>query len=164
MNFLVKICEFYGTIAFFVFVGLVLGRYENDPDAFTKSVLAAAVWPLLAYEEIYDRKFETERFDLEYIEFQAVDYRGRASSNAVMFTRFRVKASNAPFPQVVELRGHTSVMMVVLNCDGDQYVILVKQPRIASGFFNFAKLSVEAIKTSIISRYLSPLYIWITPF
>ncbi len=65
MNFLVKICEFYGTIAFFVFVGLVLVRYEHDPDKFTKSVLAAAVWPLLAYEEIYDRKFELEHLDFE---------------------------------------------------------------------------------------------------
>jgi len=65
VNFLVKICEFYGTIAFFVFLGLVFGRYEYDQDKFTKSVLGASVWPLLAYEEIYDRKFELKHLDLE---------------------------------------------------------------------------------------------------
>ncbi len=63
MCFLRKICEFYGAITFFVFLGLVLGRYENDPDAFTKSVLEAAVWPILAYEEIYDRKPDLEFLD-----------------------------------------------------------------------------------------------------
>lgn len=65
MCFLRKIVEFYGTVAFFVFLGLVLVRFEHDPDRFTKSVLQAAVWPLLAYEEIYDQKFELERLDLE---------------------------------------------------------------------------------------------------
>lgn len=65
MGFLEKIVEFYGTIAFFVFLGLVLVRYEHDPDKFTKSVLGAAVWPLLAYEEIYDQKFDLEHLDLE---------------------------------------------------------------------------------------------------
>jgi len=65
VDFLIKICEFYAAIAFFVFLGLVLVRYENDPDAFTKSVLRAAVWPILAYEEIYDRKPNLEFLDPE---------------------------------------------------------------------------------------------------
>ena len=65
MCFLGKIVEFYGTIAFFVFLGLVLVRYENDSDRFTKSVLRAAVWPLLAYEEIYDRKLDLQHIDLD---------------------------------------------------------------------------------------------------
>lgn len=63
MCFLRKICEFYATITFLVFLGLVLGRYGNDPDGFVKSVLEASVWPLLAYEQIYDRKFDFERLD-----------------------------------------------------------------------------------------------------
>lgn len=63
MRFLGKIVEFYATITFLVFLGLVLGRYENDPDRFLKSVLEASVWPLLAYEQIYDRKFDFERLD-----------------------------------------------------------------------------------------------------
>lgn len=65
MCFLGKIVEFYSTIAFFVFLGLVLVRYENDPDRFTKSVLRAAAWPLLAYEEIYDRKLDLQPIDLD---------------------------------------------------------------------------------------------------
>ena len=60
-----KICELYASIAFFVFLGLLLVRHEHDPDKFTKSVLGAAVWPLLAYEQIYDKKFELEYLDLD---------------------------------------------------------------------------------------------------
>lgn len=72
-------------------------------------------------------------YPVENIEVTAVDYRGRPGPTMVMFVRLRIKAANAPFAQIVELRGDTVVMLPVFRCEGRDYTVLVIQPRIAVG-------------------------------
>jgi len=78
-------------------------------------------------------------FAVSQITVQAVDFRGKPSLETVMFVRFLVQA-NKPFPEVVELRGTTVVMLVVLRCKGMVFTVLVRQPRIASGDYGLVEI------------------------
>ena len=81
-----------------------------------------------------------DRFQTSSVFIQAVDFRGKPAPETVMFVRLRARASNAPFDQIVELRGGTVVLLPVLSCEGVDYTILVIQPRIASGNYELAEV------------------------
>ena len=72
-------------------------------------------------------------FDIQGVVVTAVDFKGKPSAENVMFVRLAVKTADVPFPQVVELRGGTVVMLVVLHCEGVDYGVLVAQPRLPTG-------------------------------
>jgi ADP-sugar diphosphatase len=84
-------------------------------------------------------------FGVSEIHIQAVDFRGRPSAENVMFIRMRVKATTAPHMQIVELRGGTSGMFVILECDGVEYVVLVVQPRLPTGHMYLVELPAGMI-------------------
>lgn len=86
------------------------------------------------------------RFGVTNIEVQAVDFRGNPSKDSVMFMRFRVTATSAPFPQVVELRGGTSVMLPILRCEGREFTVLVQQPRLATGNYSLPEIPAGMIE------------------
>lgn len=72
--------------------------------------------------------------DIERVTVTAVDFRSKPSAANVMFVRLAVNLKGAPtIDYVVELRGGTVVMLVVLNCDGIDYTVLVQQPRLPTG-------------------------------
>ncbi len=85
------------------------------------------------------------RFAPSAINLQAVDFRGKPSAGSVLFVRMLVKAANAPFNQIVELRGGTSVMLPILECEGQLYTVLVKQPRLAIGEYEAVELPAGMI-------------------
>jgi 8-oxo-dGTP pyrophosphatase MutT (NUDIX family) len=58
----------------------------------------------------------------------------------VRLVRLAIRTADVPFDQIVELRGGTVVMLVVLTCEGIDYTILVKQPRIPSGQWLFVEV------------------------
>jgi ADP-sugar diphosphatase len=73
-------------------------------------------------------------FDVQGVTVTAVDFKGRnPSTESVMFVRLAVRTAGVPFDQVVELRGGTVVMLVVLRCEGVDYTVLVSQPRLPTG-------------------------------
>ena len=73
-------------------------------------------------------------FDVQGVTVTAVDFKGRnPSTESVMFVRLAVRTAGVPFDQVVELRGGTVVMLVVLRCEGVDYTVLVAQPRLPTG-------------------------------
>lgn len=85
------------------------------------------------------------RFDIQSVYVRAVDFRGKPSADTVMFVHLKVKAANAPFEQIITLRGHTVVMLPVLHCDGTPYTILVNQARIATGEYELAEVPAGMI-------------------
>lgn len=72
-------------------------------------------------------------YPISEVRVTAVNYRGEASAQSVLFVRMEVVAGNVGHPQIVELRGGTCVMLPVIECEGELYTILVRQPRIAVG-------------------------------
>ena len=83
------------------------------------------------------------RFNLQSIEIQTVFFRGgeaNASDSSLLFLQLLVKIDNAPYEQVVILRGGTVAILIVLKCKNERYVVLVKQPRLPSGQYDIAEL------------------------
>lgn len=85
------------------------------------------------------------RFAVSEVLIHAVDCRGEVCPENVMFVRMRVRAANASFEQIVELRGGTSVMLVVLCCQGIEYTVLVRQARLATGCWDLAEIPAGMI-------------------
>lgn len=63
----------------------------------------------------------------------AVDFRGKPSAETVMFVRLKVRTDDKPYDQIVQLRGNTVGMLIVLICKGRKYALLTEQMRIATG-------------------------------
>jgi ADP-sugar diphosphatase len=84
------------------------------------------------------------RFGISAIKVQAVDFRGKPSTDTVMFVRLKVKTTK-PFEEIVELRGGTVIMFVILVCEGKKYAVLVKQPRLASGNYELVEVPAGMI-------------------
>lgn len=65
----------------------------------------------------------------------------------VLFIRLRVKTSNSPREQIVELRGGAVAMLVNLICNetGTVYTVLVKQARLATGSIDFIEVPAGMI-------------------
>jgi ADP-sugar diphosphatase len=99
-----------------------------------------------AYSRIFDDWLQSldPRFGVSAITIQAVDFRGKPSADTVMFVRLKVKTAK-PFEQIVELRGGTVIMFVILICEGRKYVVFVKQPRLATGNYELVEMPAGMI-------------------
>lgn len=77
------------------------------------------------------------RFGVTSIEFDVVDFRGEKNPDKVLFARFRAQTALSERPQIAELRGDTSVMLVNLKrtSDGKVFTVLVEQARFPIGDF-----------------------------
>ena len=85
------------------------------------------------------------RFDVQSVKVTAVDFKAKPSVENVMFVRLAVRVACVPFDQVVELRGGTVVMLVVLRCEGVDYTVLTTQPRLPTGLFRMKEVPAGMI-------------------
>lgn len=88
------------------------------------------------------------KFEVSEITITQVDFRGEIpKSENVLFVRLRVQTAKSPRKQIVELRGHTAVMLVNLICAEDytSHTVLLKQSRAATGNFDFVEIPAGMI-------------------
>ena len=74
-----------------------------------------------------------QSFTIKEINVQAVD---RRHDGGLLFAKLFVKAqdsSGLPVPGAVLLRGDASAVLLVLKCAGEEYTVIVRQPRFAAG-------------------------------
>lgn len=83
-------------------------------------------------------------FHVTGILIQAVDFRGAASAEKVLFVRMKLNTGK-PFQEIVELRGGTSIMLPVIHCEGQDYTVLTVQSRIAIGKKAFVEIPAGMI-------------------
>lgn len=78
-------------------------------------------------------------FNISEITINHVDFKGTNPSPAtVLFIRLHVIIDD--HKKIVELRGKTVAMLLILHCEEVSYTVLVRQPRIAVGKINFAEI------------------------
>lgn len=73
------------------------------------------------------------RTELATVNIDAVDFRGKPSAETVMFVRLKVKTADKPFDQIVQLRGNSVGLLIVLNCEKENFTFLTKQTRLPTG-------------------------------
>ncbi|MEK7628078.1 MAG: NUDIX domain-containing protein [Patescibacteria group bacterium] len=70
---------------------------------------------------------------IERVTLDAVDFRGKPSAENVLFVRMKVRTKGKPFDQVVQLRGNSVGMLVILIVDDKRYTVLTQQTRLPTG-------------------------------
>jgi ADP-sugar diphosphatase len=70
---------------------------------------------------------------IESCTVDAVDFRGKHSAETVMFVRLKVRTKGKPYDQIVQLRGNSVAMLIILSCEEERYVVLAEQLRLATG-------------------------------
>jgi ADP-sugar diphosphatase len=83
------------------------------------------------------------RFNVKSIEFQSVDIGEHGRQPQVRFIKFKadvVDSDGKPFPGIVFMRGGSVAILVILECEGEEYTILTLQPRFPSGHFAFPEI------------------------
>lgn len=81
------------------------------------------------------------RFNIRSITFQSVDLVGKPPNESVLFTKFKAEVVGPDghwLPGIVTcLRGGAAVITVILECNGEEYALLTRQPRFPVGRFEF---------------------------
>lgn len=90
------------------------------------------------------------RFKVKSIVFQSVDTRGTGpiDKREVLFIKLVAEVEDGEgnrIPGVVFIRGGAVAILVVLHCEGEEYTVLVNQPRFASGAFEFPEIPAGII-------------------
>jgi len=83
------------------------------------------------------------RFNVRSIEFQSVDVGDHGRQPQVRFIKFRadvVDSDGKPLPGIVFMRGGAVAILVILECEGEEYTLLTLQPRFPGGFFSFSEI------------------------
>lgn len=83
------------------------------------------------------------KFRIRSIFFQSVDFVGQPPNRRVIFIKFKadvIDDRGHKLPGIVFLRGGAVAMLVVLRCEGEEYVVLTQQPRLATGNFAFPEI------------------------
>jgi 8-oxo-dGTP pyrophosphatase MutT (NUDIX family) len=88
------------------------------------------------------------KFEITEITITQVDFRGEdPKPENVLFVRLLAQTAKSPRKQIVELRGHTSAMLVHLICvdDNSHHTVLLKQSRVPTGCFDFVEIPAGMI-------------------
>lgn len=108
-------------------------------DRWTGYVLGSRIF--VDWKDSLDR-----RFKVSSLEIQTVDFRGGIhSAETVMFVRLLVTEQDSAFQKVVQLRGGTVVILPVFLCEGAEYTVVIRQPRIATGHYDLAEVPAGMI-------------------
>mmetsp|Transcript_10490 Transcript_10490/g.15759 ORF Transcript_10490/g.15759 Transcript_10490/m.15759 type:complete len:257 (-) Transcript_10490:113-883(-) len=108
----------------------------------TSAVKEDHVQKAIAYSPFQDwlREINSDkRFVVKKIEFQGIDMFGPR----VGFIKFKAdiyNEENSFLPGIVFMRGGAVTMLVVLECEGEEFGILTLQPRVPTGKFSFPEL------------------------
>ena len=89
------------------------------------------------------------RFNIRSVEFQSVDVGNHRRKPLVRFIKFRadvVDAFGKPLPGIVFMRGGSVAILVILECEGEEYTILTIQPRFPSGNFAFPEIPAGTLE------------------
>ena len=89
-----------------------------------------------------------QRFKIEEIRVQAVD---RRHSGGLLFAKLFVKAfdqEGRQVPGAVLLRGDASAVLIVINCEGEKYTVIVRQPRFAAGIYETKEIPAGMLDDS----------------
>src|SRR3989339_200819 len=83
------------------------------------------------------------RFIVQSIEIQAIDFRGAPSPENVLFLKMKADVANENgrfIPGSVFMRGGAVAILLVLECEREEYTVLTRQPRFAMGDFDFPEI------------------------
>lgn len=83
------------------------------------------------------------RFGVYSIHVQSVDFRNHGEPMQVRFIKFIANVldpQGKPLPSIVFMRGGSVAILVILECEGEQYTVLARQPRFPSGNFAFPEI------------------------
>eukprot|EP01086_Lenisia_limosa_P007375 TRINITY_DN27054_c0_g1_i1.p1 TRINITY_DN27054_c0_g1~~TRINITY_DN27054_c0_g1_i1.p1 ORF type:complete len:257 (+),score=59.72 TRINITY_DN27054_c0_g1_i1:177-947(+) len=89
------------------------------------------------------RNMEKEqRLHLESVQIQSVDMFGPRPGFVKFTTRVLESASlkSAPIPGIVFMRGGSVAILVILECDGQKFTVVTRQPRIPIGSFDMIEI------------------------
>jgi ADP-sugar diphosphatase len=89
------------------------------------------------------------RFNIRSIEFQSVDIGNHGRQPKVRFIKFKadvVDADGKPFAGIVFMRGGSVAILVILECEGEEYTILTIQPRFPGGNFAFPEIPAGTLE------------------
>lgn len=89
-----------------------------------------------------------QRFKIEEIRVQAVD---RRHNGGLLFAKLFVKAfdqEGRQVPGAVLLRGDASAVLIVINCEGEKYTVIVRQPRFAAGIYETKEIPAGMLDDS----------------
>ena len=82
-------------------------------------------------------------FDINWILFQSVDMFGPPESARVGFLKFKAEVFDGQgkaLPGIVFARGGSVAVLAVLECEGEEHVVLTVQPRLSTGRFDFVEV------------------------
>ncbi len=88
-------------------------------------------------------------FNVEDIEFQSVDF--SMDGSRVLFIKLRATVldeNGGELPGIVLLRGGSVAILVVLVCEGVEYTVLVRQPRLPNGNYPFSEIPAGMLDDS----------------
>ncbi|MDO8492703.1 MAG: NUDIX domain-containing protein [bacterium] len=87
------------------------------------------------------------RFQLRSIEVQGMYFKGgNVTADSLLFFQLLVDMADCPYLQVVILRSKSVTILPILHCNDEDYVVLVRQPRIASGHYDLPELPAGMIE------------------
>lgn len=84
-----------------------------------------------------------QRFKVHSIHFQSVDIIGQPDRRRTLFIKFVAEITEENglrLPGIVFMRGGGVTMLIILVCEGREYVLLTLQPRFPTGHFSFPEL------------------------
>lgn len=89
------------------------------------------------------------RFNIRSIEFQSVDVGNHGRQPRVRFIKFKADVADAfgkPFAGIVFMRGGSVAILVILECEGEEYTLLTIQPRFPGGNFAFPEIPAGTLE------------------
>src|SRR5690242_35053 len=89
------------------------------------------------------------RFNIRSIEFQSVDIGNHGRQPRVRFIKFKadvVDSVGKPFAGIVFMRGGSVAILVILECEGEEYTLLTIQPRFPGGNFAFPEIPAGTLE------------------
>lgn len=88
--------------------------------------------------ESLDRRFRVTR-----VEFQSVDLVGSSDNKRVLFIKFKADVTDSEgnfIPGIVFIRGGAIGVLVIIECEEEEYTVLTVQPRFPVGSFEFPEI------------------------
>ena len=89
-----------------------------------------------------------QRFSIKEITVQAVD---RRHNGGLLFAKLFVQAfdqDGRQVPGAVLMRGDASAVLIVINCEGEKYTVIVRQPRFAAGLYETKEIPAGMLDDS----------------
>lgn len=119
-------------------IGIDTVYIDMDPCITAEALDAAIV--SRPFQNWKDTIASDKRLKVEHIFFQSIDM----FKDRVGFIKFNsktvVRATDELLPGIVFMRGGSVAILVVLECEDEEYALLVKQPRVATGCFDFIEV------------------------